>query len=169
LGLSAPGWEQFCPSRDLFAPDREHKSANPQACLRRPSPPCRSDFSPTLRLGQAACRTEVRIWTPPVLPARMLDNKGIDCSRISGLLVGRSGPGHDELSARLLLIDLACSRHIGFERVFRRRFDRFVIGDSCWAIVRKRLLLKQSSHKNALGAWPLQAGCAGLAWPCSGS
>ena len=110
-----------------------------------------------------------RIWTPPVLPARMLDDKGVDCSRISGLLVGRSGPGHDELSARLLLIDLACSRHIGFERVFRRRFDRFVIGDSCWAIVRKRLLLKQSSHKNALGAWPLQAGCAGLAWPCSGS
>jgi hypothetical protein len=49
------------------------------------------------------------------LPARMLDDKGVDCSRISGLLVGRSGPGHDELSARLLLIDLACSRHIGFE------------------------------------------------------
>lgn len=86
-----------------------------------------------------------RIWTPPVLPARMLDDKGVDCSRISGLLVGRSGPGHDELSARLLLIDLACSRHIGFGRVFRRRFDRFVIGDSCWAIVRKVLLLKLSS------------------------
>ena len=110
------------------------------------TPPCRSDFSPTPRVEPAnSCRTKVRIWTPPVLPARMLDNKGIDCSRISGLLVGRSGPGHDELSARLLLIDLACSRHIGFGRVFRRRFDRFVIGDSCWAIVRKVLLLKLSS------------------------
>ena len=48
-----PGREHIAPGLNEIAPNREQRGANPQACLRRPSLPCRSDFSPTLRLGQA--------------------------------------------------------------------------------------------------------------------
>ncbi|CAG7856573.1 hypothetical protein MCAMS1_01106 [biofilm metagenome] len=41
--------------------------------------------------------------------------------------LGSNCPGHDGLFARLLLIALTCSRHSGFVRFCKRRFDLFAV------------------------------------------
>ncbi len=52
---------------------------------------------------------------------------GYDCTRIFGLLIEFLYSGHNGLFARLLLIALTCSRHRGFVRFCKRRFDLFSI------------------------------------------
>ena len=65
---------------------------------------------------------------------------GYDCTRIFGLLIELLYSGHNGLFARLLLIALTCSRHSGFVRFCKRRFDLFSISYLCYTIVAGRFL-----------------------------
>jgi len=83
--------------------------SNPVPLRNTSSRYCKSPYSATAPYG-LPCYLAVYLYGHlPFCKPQLHMVLRYDCTRISGLLVGRICPGHNGLSARLTLIALACS------------------------------------------------------------